>query len=135
MEVRPSTRCLRCALEFAAVSDLRAHWRDVHGGGASTSSGSDDSDGSSSGGSSGGSADSCAAAEAHASAAAEEVRAWLNAGPRTPRALLHDAAAHAWWSKRSGRGDAQRAADCQAPVVMLSLTHDGDYAAAVAFDE
>jgi hypothetical protein len=53
----------------------------------------------------------------------------------SPRALLHDAAAHAWWSKRSGTRDAQRTADCQAPIVMLSLTHDGDYAAAVAFDE
>jgi hypothetical protein len=81
-EVQPSTRCLRCALDFASASELRLHWREEHGGGATSdsdsggSSGSTDSDA------------SCAAAEAHASAAAEEVRHWLGAGPRTPRALL-----------------------------------------------
>ena len=53
----------------------------------------------------------------------------------SPRARLHDSAAHAWQSKRSEVPALQGSADGMGPVVMLSLTHDGDYAAAVAFDE
>lgn len=52
----------------------------------------------------------------------------------SPRATLHHCAAAAWWSKR-GASASQRPGDGTAPVVMLSLTHDGEYAAAIAFDE
>jgi phosphopantetheinyl transferase (holo-ACP synthase) len=53
----------------------------------------------------------------------------------SPRARLHDASADAWWSKRSETCALRRSAEHSCPVIMLSLTHDGDYAAAVAFDE
>jgi phosphopantetheinyl transferase (holo-ACP synthase) len=52
----------------------------------------------------------------------------------SPRALLHDAAAEAWLLKRGRSYDCHNKAEGALPVVLLSLTHDGEYAAAVAFD-
>jgi phosphopantetheinyl transferase (holo-ACP synthase) len=53
----------------------------------------------------------------------------------SPRAQLHDAAAEAWRSKRIELSGAAANTKSSGPIIMLSLTHDGDYAAAVAFDE
>ncbi len=53
----------------------------------------------------------------------------------SPRARLHGAAAEMWHSKRSGPCTASANVMSTAPMILLSLTHDGEYAAAIALDE